>query len=87
MSKQVEPLDEQDEDIHAELLRLFRVYFQANQDWLNKETKRSAIHLRQVLSEIRMQCTARRELVRRWAVVKEAKLAERQQKRKAKHDT
>lgn len=82
MSKRVEPTDEQDEVLHAEMLRLFRVYFEANQTWLNKGTKRSAIKLRQVLSEIRCVCIERREAVRRWAVNKEAELEVRKEKRK-----
>lgn len=81
MSKKVDPVDYQDEELHAELLRLFRVYFEANQKWINTGTKRSAIRLRQVLSEIRTVCTQRREVVRAWAVTKEAELAERKQKR------
>lgn len=81
MSKKVEPVDYQDEELHAELLRLFRVYFEANQKWINRATKQSAIELRQVLSEIRQVCIARRDIVRRWAVTKEAQLAERKVKR------
>lgn len=81
MSKKVEPIDYQDEELHAELLRLFRVYFEANQKWINTGTKRSAIKLRQVLSEIRSVCIERREVVRAWAVTKEAQLEERKKKR------
>lgn len=82
MSKKVDPVDYQDEELHAELLRLFRVYFEANQKWINRATKQSSIELRQVLSEIRKLCIARREAVRAWAVTKEAQLAERKIKRK-----
>ena len=81
MSKKVDPVDYQDEELHAELLKLFRVYFEANQKWINTGTKRSAIRLRQVLSEIRTVCIQRREVVRAWAVTKEAQLEERKQKR------
>ena len=84
MSKKVEPVEYQDEELHAELLRLFRVYFEANQKWINTGTKRSAIRLRQVLSEIRDVCIQRRDIVRRWAVTKEAELEARKEKRKAK---
>ena len=81
MSKKVDPIDYQDEELHAELLKLFRVYFEANQKWINTGTKTSAIRLRQVLSEIRTLCIQRREVVRAWAVTKEAQLAERKKKR------
>lgn len=84
MSKKVDPVDYQDEELHAELLKLFRVYFEANQKWINTGTKTSAIRLRQVLSEIRTLCIQRREVVRAWAVTKEAQLAQRKTKRNAK---
>lgn len=84
MSKKVEPVDYQDEELHEELLRLFRIYFECNQRWINRATKQSAIELRQVLSEIRKVCVARRDIVRRWAVTKEAELAKRKQKRNEK---
>ena len=82
MSKKVEPVDYQDEELHAEMLRLFRVYFEANQKWINTGTKTSAIRLRKVLSEIRGLCIERREVVRAWAITKEAQLAERKARRK-----
>jgi hypothetical protein len=85
MSKKVDPVDYQDEELHSELLRLFRVYFEANQKWINTGTKTSAIRLRQVLSEIRGVCIERREVVRAWAVTKEAQLAERKIKRHGKN--
>jgi len=72
----------QDEELHAELLRVFREYFEANQRWINEGTKVSAIRLRQKLSEIRTICSKRRVVVRDWAVEKEAQLAERKEKRK-----
>ena len=74
----------QDEEIHAELLKKFREYFEANQDWINKGTKRSAIRLRQALSEIRRICSARRVVVREWAVEKEAELEARAERRAQK---
>ena len=74
----------QDEELHAELMRAFQVYFKANQDWINKGTKRSAIRLRQALSEIRRICSARRVVVREWAVEKEAELEARAERRAQK---
>jgi hypothetical protein len=82
MSKKVEPIDYQDEELHEELMAAFRVYFKANQTWLNTGTKRSAVRLRQALSEVRRICIERREIVRRWAVTKEAQLEERKARRK-----
>jgi len=72
----------QDEELHAELLRVFREYFEANQRWINDGTKVSAIRLRQKLSEIRTICTRRRAVVREWGVEKEAELLARKTKRK-----
>ena len=74
----------QDEELHEQLLKAFRKYFEANQDWLSKGTKRSAIRLRQALSEIREICSARRVVVREWAIEKEAELAEKEAKRQVK---
>ena len=73
----------QDEELHAELLKAFREYFEANQRWINEGTKVSAIRLRQKLSEIRTICTKRRAVVREWGVEKEAQLLERKTKRKS----
>lgn len=64
-----------EEELHDELLLKFREYFEANQVWLQKGTKRSGIILRQKLSEIREICSRRRIVVREWAVEKEAELA------------
>lgn len=73
----------QDEELHEELLRAFRAYFEANQNWINKGTKRSAIRLRQALSNIRKICSARRKVVREWAEIKEAELADKEARRQA----
>jgi hypothetical protein len=72
----------QDEQLHAELLKVFREYFEANQRWINEGTKVSGIRLRQKLSEIRKICSQRRVIVRDWAIEKEAQLAARKEKRK-----
>lgn len=73
----------QDEELHAELLKVFREYFEENQRWINTGTKASAIRLRHKLSEIRKICSARRVSVREWSVEKEAQLLARMEKRKA----
>ena len=71
----------QDEELHDELLKKFREYFEANQEWLAKGTKRSAIKLRRIMSEIRRICSKRRVVVREWAEWKEAELAEKEAQR------
>jgi hypothetical protein len=73
----------QDEELHAELLKVFREYFEENQRWLNEGTKASAIRLRQKLSEIRRICSERRVAVREWAIEKEAILREKEDLRQA----
>jgi hypothetical protein len=77
----------QDEEIHAELLKVFREYFEANQVWLNEGTKASAIRLRKKLSEIRKICSQRRVVVREWMDWKEERLEERKQRRKQNDQT
>lgn len=71
----------QDEEVHAELLKVFREYFEANQVWLNDGTKVSAIRLRQKLSEIRKICSRRRVIVREWGEWKEEQLRIRKEGR------
>ena len=61
----------------------FRTYFEANQQWETMQTKVSAIRLRKSLARIRDLCTDQRMLVREWAIVKEAELAEKEALRQA----
>jgi hypothetical protein len=68
---------------HDELMREFRTYFEANQRWENERTKVSAIRLRKSLARIRELCVDQRMLVREWAVIKEAELAEKEALRQA----
>ena len=82
----------QDEEIHAQLLAEFRVYFAENQKWLSEGTKASAIRLRQSLSEIRRICSQRRVAVREWSIEKENELRQKEaarqtQKQQAAKDT
>lgn len=76
-------LPDQDEDLHAELMKKFREYFEENQKWLAEGTKASAVRLRQRLSEIRKICSRRRVVIRDWAREKEVELREKEQERKA----
>ena len=78
---------DQDEELHAQLLLKFREYFEANQKWLNTGTKRSAIDLRRIMSELRRICSQRRVVVRDWLDWKEEQLLERNQKRQAEKDS
>lgn len=71
----------QDEELHDQLLKKFREYFQANQEWLSKGTKRSAIKLRRIMSELRTLCSQRRKVVREWSEWKEAELAVKEAER------
>jgi hypothetical protein len=73
----------QDEELHAELLKKFREYFEANQEWLGRGTKVSAIKLRRIMSDIRRLLSQRRVVVREWAEEKELELKARNQNRKA----
>lgn len=57
---------QQDEELHAELLRLFRLYFEANQNWVNKGTRRAGMDTRRLLSDIRRVCSARRDHIMEW---------------------
>jgi hypothetical protein len=56
----------QDEELHAELLRLFRLYFEANQQWINRGTRRAGMDTRRILSDIRRVCSARRDHIMEW---------------------
>jgi len=61
-----------DEDIHAELMRLFRKYFEENQHWFDEDTHASSIRIRNLLSDIRRACSARRKDIRLWQIDKRA---------------
>ena len=73
----------QDEELHAELMKLFREYFQENQVWMAEATKQSSIRLRNHLNAIRHLCIKRRAEVLRWQRDKTEQLAERKARRYA----
>ena len=56
----------QDEELHAELLKVFREYFEANQRWINEGTKRAGMDTREALRQIRIICTERRKHIMEW---------------------
>jgi hypothetical protein len=75
----------QDEELHDELLKAFRQYFEANQRWINEGTKRAAMDLRYWMSEIRRICSARRVEVQKWRKWKDVDMAEKKAKKKAQN--
>ena len=77
----------QDEELHEKLLYAFRQYFEANQRWLNKGTKRAGMDVRHWLNEIRKICSARRKVIMDWRYEKNVEMAEKKaQKHKAGSD-
>lgn len=54
----------------------FRQYFEANQRWLAKGSKRAGMDVRFWLNEIRKVCTARRHIVMSWRYEKNKEMAE-----------
>jgi hypothetical protein len=74
---------EKDEVLHAELMRLFRKYFEENQNWINEDTYASTIRIRHLLSDIRNTCSARRKEIRLWQIEKRQQLDERKARRAA----
>jgi hypothetical protein len=63
---------------HDDIMKEFRTYFETNQQWETTQTKVSTIRLRKSLARLRDLCTEQRMLVREWAVIKEAELAEKE---------
>jgi hypothetical protein len=68
MSKHVEPVDYQNEESHEELMRAFKEYFKANQDWQAKGTRRAGENMRYWLAQIRIIAKQRREHVQQYRV-------------------
>lgn len=57
---------QRDEELHAQLMDAFTKYFKANQDWINKGTRRAGMDTRYWLSEIRRIASIRRKLIQEW---------------------
>ena len=55
-----------EEETHDELMRAFRQYFEANQKWVNRGTRRAGMDARYWLSEIRRICSQRRDNIMAW---------------------
>lgn len=76
-----------DEELHAELLKAFREYFEANQRWLNKGTRRAGMDVRHWLNVIRKLCSERRKVVMDWRYdLNEKTKAKKAQNRQAPED-
>ena len=68
MSKHVEPVDYQNEESHEQLMRAFKEYFKAHQDWQNRGTRIAGENMRYWLAQIRIIAKARREHVQQYRV-------------------
>lgn len=67
-------------DSHDELLKAFRQYFEANQRWINDQTRVAGKEMRWWLSEIRRICTKRRAEVQEWRHEVDSAKRERQKR-------
>ena len=56
----------QDEELHEQLMKAFREYFKANQEWMAKGTRRAGMDTRHWLNEIRHICSDRRKAIMAW---------------------
>jgi hypothetical protein len=56
----------QDEELHEKIMYAFRQYFKANQDWMNKATRRAGMDVRYWLNEIKKLSIERRKVVMDW---------------------
>ncbi len=56
----------QDEELHEKIMYAFRQYFEANQRWLNKGTRRAGMDVRFWLNEIKKLAIERRKVVMDW---------------------
>ena len=56
----------QDEELHEKIMYAFREYFKANQNWMNKATRRAGMDVRYWLNEIRKLSIERRKVVMDW---------------------
>lgn len=55
-----------EEETHDQLMKAFQQYFKANQNWINKGTRRAGMDTRYWLSEIRRLCSERRDNIMTW---------------------
>ena len=70
-----------DEELHDRLMDAFRRYFKANQEWVEKGTRRAGLKTRKLLSEIRHIAIERREVIMQWRYEIDREKAERKSKK------
>lgn len=73
-----------DEEMHEELMQLFRAYFKANQDWVNKGTRRAGMDTRTLLNKIKRLCVERRKHIMEWRYELDEEKFERKKNQKGK---
>ena len=66
-----------DEELHTELLDAFNVYFEANQRWHSRNTRRAALDTKAALSKIRDICITRKKAIAVWQKEKNEQLRKR----------
>lgn len=77
----------QDEELHEKIMYAFRQYFKANQDWMNKATRRAGMDVRYWLNEIKHLSIERRKVVMEWRYdLNEKTKIKKAQKRQATKD-
>ena len=74
-----------DEELHDRLMDAFRRYYKANQEWVEKGTRRAGLKTRKLLSEIRHIAIERREVIMQWRYEIDREKAERKALQKAKN--
>jgi hypothetical protein len=72
-----------DEELHDQLMDAFREYYKANQDWLNKGTRRAGIDVRNALNRIKHLTIARRKVIMDWRYELDAEKFERRRQKEA----
>lgn len=65
-SRQLKVAMKKDEELHDQIMQAFREYFKANQDWMNKGTRRAGMTARARLNEIKHLCVERRKHIMDW---------------------
>lgn len=55
-----------DSELHDEIMKEFRKYFELNQLWAVNQSHRSAIRVRNSLKKIRKLCSEQRKLIQEW---------------------
>ena len=71
-----------DEELHEQIMQAFREYFKANQDWMNKNTRRAGMDTRNILNEIKHLCVERRKHIMDWRYDLDAEKFERKKNQK-----